>query len=49
MKNLILTDVDGTLTRKSVVLSHAGFLIEKGIIKDDGSYKAWKKMLKMKV
>ena len=46
MKNLILTDVDGTLTRKSVVLSHAGFLIEKGIIKDDGSFKAWKKDVK---
>ena len=46
MKNLILTDVDGTLTRKSVVLSHAGFLIEKGIIKDDGSFKAWEKDVK---
>ena len=46
MKNLILTDVDGTLTRKSVVLSHAGFLIEKGIIKDDGSFQAWKKDVK---
>lgn len=41
MQKLLLTDVDGTLTKKSVVLSHAGFLIEKGIIKDDGSYKAW--------
>lgn len=41
MKKLILTDVDGTLTKKSLVLSHAGFLIEKGIIKDDGSYNAW--------
>ena len=46
MKNLILTDVDGTLTRKSVVLSHAGFLIEKGTIKDDGSFQAWKKDVK---
>lgn len=43
---LILTDVDGTLTRKSLVLSHAGYLIEKGIIKDDGSYKAWSSDLK---
>lgn len=41
MKKLILTDLDGTLTKKSLVLSHAGFLIEKGIIKDDGSYNAW--------
>ena len=49
MKNLILTDVDGTLTRKSVVLSHAGFLIEKGIIKDDGSFKAWKKDVKNEI
>lgn len=46
MKNLILTDVDGTLTKKSVVLSHAGFLIKKGIIKDDGSFKAWEKDVK---
>lgn len=42
MKKLILSDVDGTLTRKSVVLSHAGFLIEQGTIKDDGSYEAWR-------
>ena len=46
MKKLILSDVDGTLTRKSVVLSHAGFLIEKGIIKDNGSYQAWEKDVK---
>lgn len=46
MKKLLLTDVDGTLTRKSVVLSHAGFLIEKGIIQDNGSYEAWKKDMK---
>ncbi len=43
---LILTDVDGTLTKKSVVLSHAGFLIKKGVIKDDGSYKAWSQDMK---
>lgn len=41
MKKLLLTDVDGTLTRKSVVLSHCGYLINEGIIKDDGSFKAW--------
>lgn len=46
MKKLILTDVDGTLTKKSIVLSHAGFLIEKGIIKDDGSYNAWSQDMK---
>ena len=41
MKKLILTDVDGTLTKKSIVLSHAGFLIENKVIVDDGSYQAW--------
>lgn len=46
MKKLLLTDVDGTLTKKSVVLSHAGFLIEKGIIKDNGSYEAWQHDMK---
>lgn len=46
MKKLILTDVDGTLTKKSIVLSHAGFLIKQGIIKDDGSYKAWSQDMK---
>lgn len=46
MKRLILTDVDGTLTKKSIVLSHAGFLIEKGIIKDDGSFQAWEQDMK---
>lgn len=34
--------MDGTLTKGSVVLDHAGYLIEKGLIKDDGSYQAWK-------
>ena len=46
MKKLILSDVDGTLTRKSVVLSHSGFLIEQGIIKDNGSYQAWQTDMK---
>ena len=46
MKKLILTDVDGTLTKKSVVLSHAGYLIEQGIIKDNGSYQAWSQDMK---
>lgn len=46
MKKIILTDVDGTLTKKSIVLSHAGYLIEQGIIKDDGSFKAWSQDMK---
>ena len=46
MKKIIFTDVDGTLTRKSLVLSQAGFLIEKGIIKDDGTYQAWHQDMK---
>ena len=41
MKSLYLTDLDGTLTRKSLVLGHAGFLIKKGIIEDTGIYGAW--------
>ena len=41
MKNLYLTDLDGTLTKKSLVLGHAGFLIERGIIEDTGIYGAW--------
>lgn len=41
MTNIYLTDMDGTLTKGSVVLQHAGHLIEKGLIKDDGSYQAW--------
>jgi len=40
-KQLFITDMDGTLTKGSIVLEHAGFLIEKGLIKDDGSYQAW--------
>lgn len=41
MTNIYITDMDGTLTKGSVVLQHAGHLIEKGLIKDDGSYHAW--------
>jgi HAD superfamily phosphoserine phosphatase-like hydrolase len=40
-RDLYLTDLDGTLTRKSLVLGHAGFLIERGIIEDTGIYSAW--------
>lgn len=46
MTKLFLTDMDGTLTKGSVVLDHAGYLIEKGLIKDDGSFKAWKQDVK---
>lgn len=42
-KELILSDLDGTLTNKSLALCHAGFLIDRGLITDDGSYSAWKK------
>ena len=38
---LYLSDMDGTLTRKSLVLGHAGFLIEREIIEDTGIYGAW--------
>lgn len=41
MTNIYITDMDGTLTKGSVVLQHAGHLIEKGLITDDGSYGAW--------
>lgn len=41
MTNIYITDMDGTLTTGSVVLQHAGHLIEKGLITDDGSYGAW--------
>lgn len=40
-KTLFLTDLDGTLTKKSLVLGHAGYLIENGIMTDTGIYKAW--------
>lgn len=47
MKNtIILTDLDGTLTRKSLVLEHAGFLIKHGIMTDNGIYKAWQEDMK---
>lgn len=41
-KNLIIADLDGTLTNKSLVLSHCGHLISKGIIEDNGSFESWK-------
>lgn len=46
LPTLFLTDMDGTLTKGSVVLDHAGYLIEKGLIKDDGSFKAWQQDVK---
>ena len=36
-RNLLLSDLDGTLTNKSLVLEHYGHLINKGIVTDDGS------------
>ena len=40
-KDLILSDLDGTLTKKSLVLEHYGYLIKNGIVEDDGTYEAW--------
>lgn len=40
-KDLVLSDLDGTLTKKSLVLEHYGYLIRNGIVEDDGTYKAW--------
>lgn len=40
-KDLIISDLDGTLTKKSLVLEHYGYLIKNNIVEDDGTYKAW--------
>ena len=40
-RDLIISDLDGTLTKKSLVLEHYGYLIKNGIVEDDGTYKAW--------
>lgn len=40
-RDLIISDLDGTLTKKSLVLEHYGYLIKKGIVEDDGTYEAW--------
>lgn len=45
-RDLIISDLDGTLTSKSLVLEHFGHLIEKGIVVDNGSYEAWTKDVK---
>ena len=45
-RDLIISDLDGTLTSKSLVLEHFGHLISKGIVKDNGSYEAWTKDMK---
>lgn len=37
----MLSDLDGTISENSLVLSHARYLIDKGIIKDDGSMISW--------
>lgn len=41
MRKTILTDMDGTLIKGSMVLEHAGYLIDRGIIRCDGSYPLW--------
>ena len=38
-KDLIISDLDGTLTKKSLVLEHYGYLINNDIVEDDGTYK----------
>ena len=40
-RNLLVSVLGGTLTNKSLVLEHYGHLINKGIVTDDGSYRAW--------
>lgn len=45
-RDLIITDLDGTMTNKSLVLEHYGHLINKGILIDNGSYKAWTEDMK---
>lgn len=45
-RDLIISDLDGTLTSKSLVLEHFGHLINKGIVKDNGTYEAWTKDMK---
>ncbi len=40
-RDLIISDLDGTLTNKSLVLEHYGHLIKNNIVEDNGSYKAW--------
>jgi phosphoserine phosphatase len=38
----IITDLDGTLVKGSIVLNHAEFLENKGIINTQGALEAWK-------
>lgn len=46
MKNLFLSDVDGTLVKGSLMLNHAGFLLDNGLISDNGIYESWKQDVK---
>lgn len=46
MKKLFLSDVDGTLVKRSLMLSHAGFLLKHGLISDNGIYDAWRQDVK---
>lgn len=43
---LVITDLDGTLTNKSLVLEHCGFLEKNGIIDTHGAYQNWKADMK---
>lgn len=45
-QTIVITDLDGTLTKKSLVLEHCGFLESKGIINTNGAYTNWKKDMK---
>lgn len=40
-RGIMISDLDGTITNKSLVLEHYGHLIKKGIVADNGSYSAW--------
>jgi len=38
----VITDLDGTLVKGSIVLNHAEYLENKGIIDTQGTLEAWK-------
>ncbi len=46
LEKLVITDLDGTLTRKSLVLEHCGFLERNGVINTNGAYENWKADMK---
>ncbi|MGL5962447.1 MAG: haloacid dehalogenase-like hydrolase [Cetobacterium sp.] len=43
---MVLTDLDGTLTKKSLVLEHCGFLEANKVIDTFGAYENWKTDMK---